>query len=280
MKSRLIPVFLCFVMVVAVLLPMLTPEASANTPAATSIRLDGVHLNLTNPLRMVGSTIYVPLVDFCKTSSRAHVVRENDKDSITVFVPGLRIDANNGSIYLRANGRYLFVQDGCRVIDGVMYVPLRQLVTAFGMKLSMDTASDEVILQRADGPIKHGDSYYDEDELFWLSRIIDAESRSEVFIGKVAVGQVVINRTQSDMFPDTIYDVIFDRHHGVQFTPAHRPSFRERTPSYDCIVAAKLALEGADIVGFSLYFNWKNANSWASRNRTYIMTIGNHDFFA
>ena len=35
----------------------------------------------------------------------------------------------------------------------------------------------------------------------------------------MAVGNVVLNRVKSASFPDTVYDVIFDSAHGVQFSP-------------------------------------------------------------
>lgn len=48
-------------------------------------------------------------------------------------------------------------------------------------------------------------------DLYWLSRIISAESRGESLKGQIAVGNVVLNRVEEDDFPDTIPAVIFDR---------------------------------------------------------------------
>ena len=55
-----------------------------------------------------------------------------------------------------------------------------------------------------------------------------------------------------------------------------------RTPSAESVIAAKLCLDGANTVGNSLYFvNPRvSPNSWASRNRTCVATIGAHAFFA
>ena len=44
-----------------------------------------------------------------------------------------------------------------------------------------------------------------------MSRIIHAESGAEPFDGKIAVGNVVLNRVESKQYPNTIYGVIFDR---------------------------------------------------------------------
>ena len=57
---------------------------------------------------------------------------------------------------------------------------------------------------------------YSENDLYWLSRIIEAEASGESFSGKIAVGNCVLNRVKSSEFPNTIYDVIFDKNHGVQ----------------------------------------------------------------
>jgi N-acetylmuramoyl-L-alanine amidase len=99
-------------------------------------------------------------------------------------------------------------------------------------------------------------------------------------VGKAAVGNVIMNRTKVPIFPDTVHGVIFDRHYGVQFPPAHTTAFSNHIPDDECIIAAKISLEGVDIVSNSLYFNRTNRTSWASRNRPYVMTVGNHDFFA
>ena len=55
--------------------------------------------------------------------------------------------------------------------------------------------------------------------MMWLSRILYAEANTEPLAGKIAVGNVIMNRVKSPEFPDTIYSVIFDRKYGVQFTP-------------------------------------------------------------
>ena len=97
--------------------------------------------------------------------------------------------------------------------------------------------------------------------------------------GKIAVGNVVMNRLNSPMYPNTVHGVIFDRRGGVQFTPAATGAIN-RTPDSSCVIAAKLALDAASVVGDSLFFNVRTLNSWASRNRPYVTTIGNHAFFS
>ena len=111
-----------------------------------------------------------------------------------------------------------------------------------------------------------------------LSRIIYAESGNQSLDGKIAVGNVVLNRVASPRFPNTVYEVIFQRN---QFTPAMTGSIN-RTPSAESVIAAKLCLDGANTAGDALYFVNPNMSpySWASRNRPYVATIGAHAFFA
>ena len=120
-----------------------------------------------------------------------------------------------------------------------------------------------------------------DDAVYWLSRIIEAESGGEPFKGKVAVGEVILNRVKSDEFPDTIWSVIFDDKFGIQFEPVANGTIYN-TPSNESIEAAKTALNGSNYVGNCLYFlNPKVAEStWITKNREYYTTIANHEFYA
>lgn len=122
---------------------------------------------------------------------------------------------------------------------------------------------------------------YTDDEVYWLSRIIEAEAGGEPFKGKVAVGEVILNRVESDEFPDTIWTVIFDKEFGVQFEPVANGTIYN-TPSEESIKAAKTALSGSNYVGDCLYFlNPTIASSnWIVKNRDFYTTIANHDFYA
>ena len=125
-----------------------------------------------------------------------------------------------------------------------------------------------------------GSAPYTEEDLYWMARIISAESRGEPLLGKLAVGTVVLNRVASAGFPDTIHDVIFDRKWGVQFTPvANGTVYNE--PTQESVLAAKLVLDGARAAGDSLYFLAPDLtdNHWTMENRTYVTTIGCHWFY-
>ena len=121
-----------------------------------------------------------------------------------------------------------------------------------------------------------GDEYYDSTLLYWLSRIIYSESGNQSMEGKIAVGNVVMNRLNSPDFPNTIKGVLFQKN---QFSPAMSGSIH-RNPSESSIVAAKLVLDGAEVLEGVLFFNRAGMNTFASRNRTFVATIGAHSFYA
>lgn len=84
-------------------------------------------------------------------------------------------------------------------------------------------------------------SYTDED-LYVLSHIISAEAgncQREMMIG---VGSVVLNRVASDDFPDTIYEVVFQRDPSLQYGPIEDGSYyKEPTP--EAVEVAEYLLE-------------------------------------
>ena len=118
------------------------------------------------------------------------------------------------------------------------------------------------------------------DELYWLSRIISAESQGECWEGKIAVGNVVLNRVASPDFPDTIYGVIFDDRWGGQFEPVRNGTVYYE-PTAESVRAAVACLAGANEVGDSLYFLAPELtdNHWTMENRTFVTTIGAHGVY-
>ena len=96
------------------------------------------------------------------------------------------------------------------VENGVTYVPLRLVGEALGCQVEWDP-----YLRGA--TVTSPGAAYDAGELYWLSRIICAESGAESMSGQIAVGNVILNRVRSGSFPNTVEGVIFDRKDAVQF---------------------------------------------------------------
>jgi len=253
-------------------------DADTDTdPSAVTIRIDNEEIRLSSPPLLADSRIYVPLLEFCGIMGQATMIP--DDAGVTVFINNMKITAISDNCYFTANGRYLYAPTLCKMVDDVMFVPIRPLAKAFGAVVFWDNDLRAVSVFTELKPFEHGDTYYNETDLYWMSRIISAEARGECFTGKIAVGNVVMNRMYSSVYPNTVRGVIFDNSCGVQFTPAYSGAINH-TPNQECVIAAKLALDGADVVGDSMFFNVAHLSSWASRNRTYVTTIGNHSFYA
>lgn len=123
---------------------------------------------------------------------------------------------------------------------------------------------------------------YNEDDIFWLARIIEAEAGGESYKGKVAVGSVILNRVNSKEFPNTVYGVIFEYYGKIpQFSPVAEGTIYN-TPSKESVKAAKDAINGAKPAGNSTYFfnPTKAAGSWIVKNKAYVTKIGGHSFYA
>ncbi|MEA4813892.1 MAG: cell wall hydrolase [Oscillospiraceae bacterium] len=163
-----------------------------------------------------------------------------------------------------------------RNVGGHLYVPLRLLCNSLGYMVYWDAASRTVEVSEPSGYI---DSYSDSD-LYWMSRIISAESQGEPLTGQIAVGDVVLNRVASDEYPDTIYDVIFDMNDGVQFAPVSNGTVYN-APVASAVTAAKLCLEGESVVGNCMYFYdpFLSPGTWIVNNCKYYTTIGCHRFY-
>ena len=231
----------------------------------------------------IGATTYVGLRDFSENVGR-DVTIDWDAATVTATIQaqGLTITAQANGRYITANGRCLYLWDGIQVIDGNLMIPVRELAKAFGVGIiwNEEDRSCEVDTTGAI-PIESADKFYNEEDMMWLARIINAESGNQALEGKIAVGNVVVNRVNDPYCPDSIFEVIFDTKHGVQFQPIISGAVY-REPSEESIVAAKISLEGYNLVGDSLFFVNPEVGitGWFAQTRTYVVSLGDHDFYA
>ncbi len=115
-------------------------------------------------------------------------------------------------------------------------------------------------------------------DLDLMARLVQAESGSEPFSGKVAVAASVLNRVNSSRYPNTIPGVIYQRDHGYQYCPV-RIGTINKPASNDARKAVQEALRGQDPTGgaISFYNPAIATNAWI-RNRPVHTRIGNHVF--
>ncbi|MGE5580842.1 MAG: cell wall hydrolase [Bacillota bacterium] len=113
------------------------------------------------------------------------------------------------------------------------------------------------------------------DDLWLMARTIYAEAAGEPYMGKVAVGAVIMNRVRSPLFPNTVAGVIYEP---WQFSCVGNWMFNSR-PDQDSLNAARDAMNGVDPTGGALfYFNYHTVtNSWLWA-KPFAARIGNHWF--
>ena len=116
------------------------------------------------------------------------------------------------------------------------------------------------------------------------------EARSEEFLGKIAVGSVVMNRVESPIFPDNACDVVYQAEYLGQWPKRHRCQFSwfcdgladipRETEEWAEAVTIATWVHGIglpDITGGALWYHSNDVSpAWAT---TDYLQIGSHKFY-
>lgn len=150
-------------------------------------------------------------------------------------------------------------------IKDVNSISIGDIVTVSGSAESLSDYQGETVVSN-----ESATTY----ETYLLAQLIHAEANNQPYIGKVAVGNVVINRKQDSRFPNDLVAVI---QQSGQFDPVANGSIFN-TPTPEDIQAAQDA-QGVDFSGGAVYFyNSALAGDswWDSLETTGV--IGDHTF--
>ena len=229
--------------------------------------------------RIIDGVAYLPVKSFIEDVTGVKASYSSATKTLTAYGNGYNISLSDGAYVLYSSDRPMFsMMPAVTLSDGNLYAPVSTLSRALGLKIS--SASSGISVSGKSSPIAQASKFYREDEVYWLARIINAESRGESLLGQIAVGGVVLNRVKSSLYPNTIWSVIFDRKYGVQFSPILDGSIYAE-PTYTAILAAKICLEGFSLSDDTLFFLYPRAStsSWIPNNREYAFSIGKHDFY-
>lgn len=107
-----------------------------------------------------------------------------------------------------------------------------------------------------------------------LCAIVQCEADSEDLKGRILVANVVLNRLNCDIFPDTIEEVITSP---GQFDPVTRKSYYVAHPDNLTKEAVMRALNGEDYSEGALYFQKSTCEVWG--NKTYLFRYNSHSFY-
>ncbi len=128
---------------------------------------------------------------------------------------------------------------------------------------------------------------YDAGEVKLLACLIYTEAGNQSYKGKLAVGNVVVNRIKSSKFPNTMKGVIYQPY---QFGVCGNSRLTAALNSYSnnwgvsasikaqCVKAAKAALDGKSATSENYYFFCRYSSSLAKR-RPNGVKIGAHYFY-
>jgi len=255
----------------------LPPEA-APPELDESILIDGVGVPTGLGKLQIDGVTYVALEMLVQElDPTAQFYWDGTAQKLQVTTEKLELTAEVGQFYIVANGRYLYQSEPVQLIEDRMFAALRPIAEAFDAQVDWDAESGKIMITRGSGAILPGDAYYDQESLFWLSRIIMAESGHEPLKGQMSVGNVVLNRVASPIFPNSVKEVLAQKN---QFSPYKNGKLAERDPNESSVIAAKLVLDGGVVAETSgaLFFDG-GGRSWAARNRDFITAIGNHKFY-
>ena len=210
---------------------------------------------------------------------------QGDETAFTLTLQGVDFTGYSAMEYLSGNGRYFYAPDGWFTACGQLYLPCDLLCRLLCLDASLSGDGSRLdISTRNARVIPGGEDYYDlnypSEDLFWLTQIIYAESWQQPLAGQIGVGNVVLNRVDSPDFPSTVFDVIFDMEHNIQFEPITNGSVYA-TPDEQSRIAACLCLDGYNTVGDSLYFvNPAYGSGWFDATLDLTITIGGHNFYS
>lgn len=201
---------------------------------------------------------------------------DSETNTLTITVADIEITVTQGQGYMTANGRCIYLPNGYASIEGTAVFPVQVVAKIFNLDVAYDSEDGNYDLSTVNKSIlASADEFYNEEDLNWLSHIITAEAGNQSLAGQIAVGNVVLNRVASPRFANTVKGVIFQE---GQFDPV-RTGGVYMEPYSSCIVAAKLALEGYNVVGNALFFQLSPSGDMA-KYASLVAQIGAHYFFA
>lgn len=261
-------------------------EASAASTTILKVGSGGEQVaDLQKDLKVLGYFDYSSITGYYGSITRYSVMKFQGANNL--YVDGIAGPVTLSKIESLLGSRSVYIYT-VKAGDTLWTIALKYGTTTDRLKVLNNLTSDtiftgQVLRVSAQGysPTVPPVTENQNPDLYWLSRIIHAEAEAEPYLGKVAVGNVVLNRKASSSFPGTVKGVIFEYYKGIpQFSPVADGTIYNN-PSGDSIRAAQEALNGARPVGSATYFfnPDKSAAPWIVSNKIYVTRIGDHVFY-
>lgn len=94
---------------------------------------------------------------------------------------------------------------------------------------------------------------YTEEDLYYLTHVLTGECQTAPWDEQIAVGSVVLNRVADPEFPNTIKEVIEDRHYGTQYACFYDGNFQRSATQTNVEVAKYLLEHGSQLPANVIY---------------------------
>lgn len=126
--------------------------------------------------------------------------------------------------------------------------------------------------------IKNDFEKLNDEEKEMLQKIAIAESNVDGVKGMAYVIRVILNRVESEKFPNTIKEVIFQKN-PTQFSTIPNGDYNKAVPNEDSLEACKIAVLYFE--NDALYFenDYGKESTWHSRNLKYVFKYKHHKFY-
>lgn len=250
MKKRIIILCTIFILVLSV-------SASYGVEVRVSLKLNDEYIISDEPNILIDDTTY--LVARNLVDALGYTIEwNNDERKVTITTDNKEIEFMVDKDLVYVNDQIIQIAEKPFIRNGRTYIPLRIVAEHLGCKIEFIQDTYTVALTKDSLEEVNKNVYtpaYTEEDLMWLSKIVEVESSHNNREMMLAIANVVTNRVKSDSFPDTVEDVIFEVNSHVQFPPAHKESFKSVEPSLNSKIASKNALEGKNNIGDALFFN-------------------------
>ena len=136
---------------------------------------------------------------------------------------------------------------------------------------------DEIVVEQT---VEYSKNLNESDQ-YLLAKIVMAEAEGESFQTKLLIIFTILNRVDSNKFPNTIEGVIFQNSNGVyQFSPVSDGRWSRIEPNKECWEAVNVAnATDYDPSAGALFFEACSGESWHSRNLEFICQSDNTRFY-
>ena len=189
--------FIAFTIIISSLFSSMSSVSAAKTPIhdiPMDIMVNGKYLKTDVDPYVENGITYVP-VRFVGEALQAAVSWNSAANTVIIQKGGTTIELTLGSKIAKVNGKKVALAGLAHARQNRTFVPIRFVSEQLGARVNWDQFYYTVKISKSGIVVPSHLTHrnYTEDEIFWLGRIIEAESSGEPVKGMIAVGLSLIH---------------------------------------------------------------------------------------